>query len=43
MKEDEMVEACGMRRTDMYVYRTFTGKPERRLRRRRYHNIKIEF
>lgn len=41
MKEDEMVGARGMRRTDMYVYRTFTAKPEGRLRRRRYHNTKI--
>jgi hypothetical protein len=43
MKEDEMVEACGMRRTDIYAYGTFTGKPEGRLKRRRYHNIKMVF
>lgn len=43
MKEDEMVGAYGMRRTETYVYRTFTEKSEGRLRRRRYHNIKMEF
>jgi hypothetical protein len=41
--EDEMVEACGLRRTDIYVYRTFTGKPEGRRRHRLYHTIKMEF
>lgn len=43
MKEDEMVGARGMCRTDMCIYRTFTAKPEGRLRRRRYHNTNIEF